>query len=274
MPTLFLRDVTMLKPFHTGGVAGWPFNNVERLLQEAAGGGGQGVSDPNAHVAFWNALLAGDLHILGSVDDGGRASLPSYGFPNGDALVAFTSADLLQRSIAEEVGYITMPAKVFFEMTAGARIALNPCGPYGKEFTPEEIKLGLGGVVMGSDNQMQVARDTNVLLCQLADEPTGLIDAVVAACRNEPSINAAYLSGIVMSSTGEARPHPLIGLDARDYAAARNAIGPVAERWAQGAKLPVDVVDMNSADGLSTHLRSQGRVLYKRKAGWLAGMLS
>ncbi|HYD00856.1 MAG TPA: enhanced serine sensitivity protein SseB C-terminal domain-containing protein [Phycisphaerales bacterium] len=262
----------MLKPFHTSGLSGWPFNDLERLLQQAAGNGGQGVADGKAHTAFWNALLTGDLHILGSVDDSGRASLPSYGFPGGDALVAFTSRELLQHSIAEELSCITTPARAFFEMTAGARIALNPCGPYGKEFTPEEIAGGLGGVVMTGANRFKAARDAQVLLGHLAAEPTELIDAITAICRTDQTISAVYLCAVAIPSTGEPRPHPLIGLDAENYAAARDAVGAAADRWSKGAALPVDIVDMHDGGTLSTHLRSSGRVLYRRKQGWLAGL--
>jgi hypothetical protein len=267
----------MLKPFHSNGVEGWPFNDLERLLQQAAGRGGQGVADGSAHTAFWNALLAGELHILGSVE-GGRANLPSYGFPGGDALVAFTSRELLERSIAENVSFVTMPARTFFEMTAGARIALNPCGPYGKEFTPEEIGLSLTGVVMrgggGGGAQLEVTRDTQVLLGQLAVEPVELIEAVAAICRDDSSINAVSLCAVSMPAGGESRPHPLLGIDARNYAAARNAVGAAAERWAKTSGLPVDIVDMNIEGTLQSHLRSHGRVLYKRKAGWLAGLFA
>ncbi|HZW08251.1 MAG TPA: enhanced serine sensitivity protein SseB C-terminal domain-containing protein [Phycisphaerales bacterium] len=257
----------MLKPFHAQGLRGWPFNTLERLLQQAAGSGGQGATDGSAHAAFWNALLAGDLHILGSVDDSGRASLPSYGFPGGDALVAFTSRELLQHSIAEELSYITMPARAFFQMTAsgaGARIALNPCGPYGKEFTPQEIRSGLGGVLMRSDHEIEVAGGTQVLLGQLAEEPTALIDAVTTICRDDPTINAALLCAVAIPSTGDPRPHPLIGLDAADYPAARNTVGAAAQRWSKTAGLPVDIVDMNDGGTLCAHLRSSGRVLHQR----------
>ncbi|MFT3683728.1 MAG: enhanced serine sensitivity protein SseB C-terminal domain-containing protein [Phycisphaerales bacterium] len=263
----------MLKPFHANGVPGWPFNELERLLQLAASSGGRGAPDPGAHAAFWNELLTGDLYILGSVDDRGRASLPSYGLPGGDALVVFTSRELLEHSIAAQVEFITMPAKSFFEMTKGARVALNPCGPYGKEFTAEEISHAMGGFVSAGGRQMQATRDTQVLLGQLAVEPVELIKAVEGVCRNAPSINAARLCAVSMPSTGDARAHPLIGLDAKSYVMARDAVGPVVESWSKGAGLPVDVVDLNAGGALADHLQSSGRVIYKRKTGWLAGLL-
>jgi hypothetical protein len=217
-------------------------------------------------------LLAGDLHILGSVVDG-RANLPSYGLSGGDALVVFTSRELLERSIAEQVEFISMPAKAFFEMTAGARVALNPCGPYGKEFTPEEIGQALGGLVSAGGQQMQATRSTQVLLGQLSVEPVELIEAVAAVCGKDDSINAARLCAVSMPSTGDARPHPLIGLDAKDYTAARDTVGLAAERWSKGSGLPVDVVDLKTRGTLADHLRSNGQVIYKRKAGWLSGLL-
>jgi hypothetical protein len=259
----------MLRAFHKTVPNGWPFNDLERLLTRAA-------TDAAQRVPFVNALLAGHVYVLGSsarpggaegartIPAGEKLELRTVPTQSGPAILAFTSLEILRLSIDGESRWTMLPAKSLLEVSAGSGILLNPCGPFGKELTPGEIRLALGGIVAPDEHRLQVARPTRALLGRLAVEPSELLDQVSRFCSTQPSVEAAYTSGICMPQTGEAKPHPLIGIECVGYDAVCKALSPTIESWANAHTTAVDVVNMGERTALTEHLRTAGGCFYRR----------
>lgn len=258
----------MLGPFLNTIPDGWPFNELERLLQAAA-------VDPAARAAFWKALLDSTVVVLGETDASGQGQhtlqpgqslkLRSVALPTGPALAAFTSQQILSRSITGRTSFVALPFRTLADATKNASIVLNPSGPYGSELTPDEIRMALGGVVLGSDHQLEVLRETKVVVCRMADEPVELIDSIVRACESEPLIQGALLACVCMPETGE-QPHPLVGLETSDMTRAAAVVGEAVKAWSARNQQFVDIVDCAEKGSLTSGVMSCGRRVYERKA--------
>jgi hypothetical protein len=262
----------MLRPFYTEGPEGWPFNELERLLQGA-------TSDPELYPVFWDLLLQSTLFLL---DITGTAphdcDLPQAApvcvhqvtLDSGPpAVAAFTSRDILRHSITGNARAMAVPARSLMETTGYARIALNPCGPYGKEITPEEMRLGMVGVIMKSDHELHLNSGARVLLGRLRSEPLELIEALQRIGKANAFIRAVYLGGVLVPGAGDREPHPLVGLDSYRFEDALHAIEEVVQSWSKRSKTTVDVVDIADRGSMARYLRRDGRRIYK-KPGWLA----
>jgi SseB protein N-terminal domain len=91
------------------------------------------------------SLLDTTIHALGVMsDDGGSIAfqngLESYGTR---AIPFFSSVEILAVSVDTSREYLSMPARGFFELTAGSHLVLNPRSPDRQEFTPEQIQHAL-----------------------------------------------------------------------------------------------------------------------------------
>ena len=90
------------------------------------------------------ALLNTNVHVLGSVLDSGQLLLQngraSYGTP---AIPFFTSTQILVDSVDAGQQCLSMPAKTFFDLTAGSRLVMNPKSPDRQEFSPEQVRAAM-----------------------------------------------------------------------------------------------------------------------------------
>jgi hypothetical protein len=88
------------------------------------------------------ALLETNVHVLGVMADGDGPIALQNGQQNygTSAIPFFSSAELLADSINESREYLSMPARGFFELTAGSHLLLNPGSPDRQEFTPEQVQ--------------------------------------------------------------------------------------------------------------------------------------
>lgn len=185
-------------------------------------------------------------------------------------LLAFSSELLAKASAAEPLLITETSAPTLVDHLGDTGVYLNPAGPWGKEFTPAEIRMGRQGVVPVG-NQLHVSADTQVFFGALAVEPIELIEAITSACRIDTTIRAAYLSGVCTPAAGDTTAHPLIGLDADHFTASRDQISRQARPWSNRTNQPIDYVDMREKGIFQTHLRSAGKRIYKR-GGWLGGL--
>jgi hypothetical protein len=235
-------------------IPGWPHNQLERDLEEA--------SRASAHLpVFWTTLLAVEVIV------------PDHPSPEwGDGAVAFSSLDTLKHSVDSVPNYSAVKGRDLLETAATSGFVLNPRGPHPIALSPREVRSVLAGLAPIGGNQAIAIDEVRVSVGRLADEPEDLIEAVTRACKNDSSIRAAYLSGILFPGEGETLPHPLIGIEADSYESTRNSLGKIFAEWSARSGKLVDAVDMRTAGPLQEHLRKQGRVLYRRGLGlfrWL-----
>jgi hypothetical protein len=108
------------------------------------------IADPALRPTFYQKLLESDVYVLSAsdlalrgnvkLDSDLEVSLKEWKSPAGSLFLPFfTSLDTLQRSIKDKGQYVGLPARTLFEITRGKTLFLNPMGPYGKEFFPNEI---------------------------------------------------------------------------------------------------------------------------------------
>lgn len=234
------------------------------------------MTEPAARAPFWKALLDGPLCVLGRVNEqapsgatrtlkaGEKLQLFQVDHDGQPACIAFTSVELLQRSIDHEEPYIALPGRSLFETTAGTKFLLNPCGPFGKVLLPDEIRLALAGTIYTDENRIEVLRETQVFTGRLAECPTDLLDAIARTCKGTPGIRAAYHGGVSIPGSGSERPHPLIGIDAVDYSAALAVLHPIVRDWCSRTGLLVDIVSMHEQNALASYLRADGERFFPR----------
>lgn len=272
----------MLRPFYTTAPNGWPFNELETSLEAA-------TRDPDARASFWNTLLDSNLYVLAmavgqtaptphttenrTFRPGEEIAFHTMPLASGNAVIAFTSLEMLQLSVDRDLPYLRLPFRSLVEMTQFAAIALNPCGPYGKEYTPSELRLAAGGLAVRNEHELVVTRSTKVLLGRLAHEPDELLSLILTACRADKSLRSAFISGICFPEAGETTAHPLIGIDAADYGGAREVVKNAVSDWAMRTGIPVDMVDMRVEGELQRHLLTSGRRFYQHRT-WLQRLFS
>lgn len=175
---------------------------LERLLEGAA-------DDPAQRPAFTAALLGSDVFVLGEVlgpleegvaPTGTSAVLTAFGDGEGQFTPFYTSEQRIRETLAARPGtnprYLRLNCRALFEMTAGARLVLNPDSPYGKVFVPEEIAALLTGREAGMTTETLPA-EREVMVGAPAHVPPQLPPALSRFFAQRPVVEAAYLGWIV-----------------------------------------------------------------------------
>lgn len=88
------------------------------------------------------ALLNTNVHVLGVMSDSGQVAFQNGRAHFGTAAIPFfSSTDLLLNAVDVAQRCLSMPAKTFFDLTAGSRLVLNPKSPDRQEFSPDQVRL-------------------------------------------------------------------------------------------------------------------------------------
>lgn len=174
--------------------------DVEHLLQAAA-------NDPVQRPAFNDALLSGDVYVLGVVEGdvvGGVAgvgtSLRLATTADGDGPLTpfFTSEAALQRYLGARPGsdprFVRLGCRPFLEMTKGSRLALNLGSDYGKHFVPAEVEALLAGREPGVTTEVLQA-ERQVFVGAAAHVPPDLPKVLTRFLETRP-VEAAHLGWI------------------------------------------------------------------------------
>jgi hypothetical protein len=249
-----------------------PTNELEEALMQAAG-------DPAARPAFYRRLLEAKLFFVTpeAPASPGREVLPagrevvvmSFTGPRGPFTPFFSS----QERVAEvaprmnrPLGFLALAGRDAFGLLAqrAQQAVLNPGFPFGKEFSPEEIRqLAAGSLDVGSTITVEEA--TEVLLGQPSQYPRALVDALIRLFAGKPSVAAAYLAQIHDPASG-LPPHPIIGIVSDDYDQVVREAGMVANAFADGGPVDFMEADPARAEGVTEYLLQSTKPFYQRKA--------
>jgi type III secretion system (T3SS) SseB-like protein len=176
-------------------------SRLERLLAAAA-------DDPVRRPAFAAALLDSQVYVLGHLQGqvvegvaqrGASAMLLALADQDGAITPFFTSERMVQATLAAQPDtdprFLRIGCRDLFEMTQGSRLVLNPHGPHGKVFVPDEVAVLLAGGQPGvvsetlpAGRQVMVGAPTHV--------PDGLTPVLARFFSQRPSVDAAYLGWI------------------------------------------------------------------------------
>lgn len=107
---------------------------------------------------------------------------------------------------------MALPAKSFFELTLGSWLVMNPNSPYGKEFSPYEIRALLETGMNQVVQKIVAEKETRVVLGQPANYPTQMVRALSALFATLPAVKAAYLCLMQRPSSSDA-PSLVVGLE-------------------------------------------------------------
>lgn len=245
-------------------------NKLEELLIKAS-------SKLSARPLFYAELLSSDIFIIQDKDKSSFSgnvtvekdttlSIQNIEYDNKLFVPFFSSLKRLTETITEEVGYIAINGKSFFELTGGADLLLNPGADYGKEFLKEEIQNLLDGKFNDEVESISFQEDTQVFIGQPADYPKELVNGLKKIFRNNPSVQTAFLAHYHNPSEDKV-PHTLIGVDnVGDWNIMIDEVGVVLSHFGTKEK-PIDVfkIDKDEKGGISEYFLLEIKPFYKKK---------
>lgn len=243
-------------------------NALEEALARAA-------DEPASRPDFYRVLLDSDIFAIGHTDApgdghgtipaGAKLSLVSFEKSDGTPFIPFfTSLEALQGVLREEVRYVAMPSRSFFEITRGATLVLNPGARYGKEFFSNEIDALLAAGVNHTADRRVVEKETKVLLGQPAKYPTRMVSSLSKLLGKHPNVRAAYLC-LMHDPAASSAPALLVGIEGDgDLGLAIREAGAVAADTVPSGEM-VDVTRVQQGDaGLSDYFVNSVKPFYER----------
>lgn len=173
---------------------------LEELLRKA-------FEEPAYRAQFLNELLDSDIYVAGNSEHfsgegiqehitGKDETIQIKTWPHEEfeqIIPFFTSLDKMRLALGEGEHFVRFSCRVFFKMTLGALLILNPESELQKPFYPEEIQELLYGEVDSSE-AYTIEEDTQVLLGQPEVRPDYMLDQLSKVLLNYPAVRAAYLA--------------------------------------------------------------------------------
>jgi hypothetical protein len=189
-------------------------NRLEQLLEQAAQG------DADAQERFGNALLNGDLYVVGHVEgaaervDGNYATvdpsqlrIPTTQFGGETVLAAFTSPVRLEAATGGELPYVGLRGRALLAgRQRGLKVVINGGVWHGIELSSQEVDRML------NEGIVEVPPGTDVMLGLAADRPDALVAQLREWLCTRPDVVSARLAQIFDETSGQP-PHPLVGLE-------------------------------------------------------------
>ena len=196
-----------------------PSNPLEKALFNSA-------SDENQAPKFYDLLMESNIFLLGTVTNKGEGTFHldenqefdiHHWEKEDDAspiIPFFTSLQTLQHAIPDDSPYLEIPTAVFFEMTLGVSLVLNPNTDYGLELDADDVSILLNSDIDGVEEEYDFDAETEMSLGKLQAFPQGLCQAMTSVFSNHPEIENAYLASIYVPSE-DREPHLLIGIQGK-----------------------------------------------------------
>ncbi|HIO93669.1 MAG TPA: hypothetical protein EYG68_12645 [Leucothrix mucor] len=196
-----------------------PTNPLEQALFNSA-------SDEAQAPKFYDLLIESNVFILGTVtnkDDGTFNLNDNQEFDiqhwekdedQSPIIPFFTSLQTLQQAIPDDTPYLEMPATVFFEMTLGVSLVLNPNTDYGLELDADDVTILLNSDLDDGEEEYDFDPENEMSVGKLKSFPRELCKAMTDVLSNYPQIETAYLASIYVPSE-DREPHLLIGLQSK-----------------------------------------------------------
>ena len=244
----------------------FPENELERNLMKAA-------TDISSRHAFYIKLLWNELIVLTNKNtdlEAGRKTLEKdtevqFATLESGQILVFTATNRIfdKGIIKEQVPFMAIKGQDLFTMTKGATFVLNPYSDYGKELVPQEIESLLNGSIFEKSNEVEIKKDTEVLLAQPIKYPTELVKALIDLFQKEDNVKAAYLATIKMDPSDKP-PHLIIAIDLEgNMSSVSGKAGALAESIIEKKEI-IDFIKIESDNGISEYFLNQTEAFYKR----------
>lgn len=242
-------------------------NELEIALSRAA-------TDPASRPDFYRVLLAAEIFVIGTGDNSkqGRSIIPvgtnisivQWRKSDGTFVTPFfSSLETLQDGVKEEVRFIRLPARRFFELVTGQTLVLNPAST-GKEFFPHEVAALLASGVNHVPVQRVVQESTEIFLGRPKNYPNKMVSALSAFLPRHDNVQAAYLC-LMHEVSANSTPSLVVGLKAvGDIDAAIKEAAAIAADCAQPGT-PVDFLEIREGRaGVDEYMLNSVEPFYKR----------
>jgi hypothetical protein len=215
-------------------VSGFPHNDVERSLDDAAAG--------RLDLEEWlRAFVDATVWVPLTAASGQQGTFPVLSIDGGSYVPVFTSEAEADRAAPRTRRIAPVVRELVASLPESVGLAVNPGGSVGLPLPAGTLRqvIGLG---------RRVAAGTTVRIGEPAEEPEELLDAVAAALVAVPAVRSARRC---WAAVGENRPGLVIGLDVdpdnqHTRAAALDTVRAAAD--AAAGDFPVDVVFENDGD--------------------------
>ncbi|AMW79389.1 hypothetical protein AMD27_11135 [Acinetobacter sp. TGL-Y2] len=185
----------------------------------------QALHEPAYRAEFLEKLMSAHIYFPGTtgrsdvsqiqesyLDENTPVQIKSW--PNeayGQIIPFFTSLEKMRLALNPDEKFICMPCNVFFAMTQGSLLILNPESDATKEFTPEEILQLLAGNNSDQTESYTVEEDTQVMVEQPEQRPDFLLDQLSKSLSQYPEVDSAYFAQMYNSAKDQT-PSFVIGL--------------------------------------------------------------
>ncbi|MTD28540.1 enhanced serine sensitivity protein SseB [Erwinia sorbitola] len=178
----------------------------------------------------------------------------------------FTSAEALEQAVSGEQAYLVMPVRTLFEITLGEALFLNPKLPNGKEFSPREIAHLLGEGSSALSQQTVLDGGTSLLLSEIAEPPTQMIDSLTQLFAKYKTVRRAYVA--LIKEHADQPANLLIGIEGDgDLEAVIQAAGSVATDTLLEDD-PIDICQVRDGEkGISHFFIAHITPFYERRWG-------
>ena len=234
-----------------------PTNPLEESLVAA-------VHDPACRPQFYRDLLESEIYAIqeGVPESEGKVTLAEDTEVrlrmiewNGKPFIPiFTSLERLQTVLQDEVGFLSLNALQFMQITQGADLVLNPGSDYGKEFLKDEVASILDGSIWNPGEQRQVEADTKVLLSQPAEPPTELMNALSRLFEKTPGVLRGYVCLVAYEADIDS-PHTLLAIEAEgDWDEIVASAGMIVREVAC-PNPPIDVIRITGLGGIEDYFK-------------------
>ena len=239
---------------------------------------------------FYRRLLQAEILVIGStaesdddpdLDDdtpalhgGSSVQIQSWSNREGQNVIPFfTSLHELMKATQDDLPYLRLPARVFFEMTQGTPLVLNPYSDHAKEFSSEEIDTLLEGGTPGAiGERMTVEKDTQVIVGQPSEYPGALVHSLTTYFAGEHAVHSAWLAAIAYSGGAEPQPHILVGVvtDTHSFERISAEAGSIAADIVPDEVVDILFIDKNTIEnptGVAAYLLQETEAFYEARWG-------
>ncbi len=198
-----------------------PENRLEALLIQA------GTGMEGSRKDFYSEFLQSEILVLtgeplkniGEVTLKEDETIEFVMLENGSLPIFSSVSRIRDGNPQEEISYIKLSVQDFLEIYDGRmKVILNPFSPYGKEFTPEELRMirkhKFDELVDGQKNvqDIEIQEETEMLIGLPEEEPIQLLRSLEAHFVDDPDLKAAYYAQVMMVGVDK-EPNLLIVLD-------------------------------------------------------------
>lgn len=233
-------------------MSGFPRNDVERTLDDAANG-------RVAVVEWLRVFVDATVWVPMTASSGQQGTFPVLSIDGGSYVPVFTSEAEVDRAAPDNPRIAPVVRELVASLPESVGLAVNPGGSVGLPVPAATIRqvIGLGP---------QVPAGTKVRIGEPAEEPEELLDAVAVGLGGLPAVRSARRC---WAAVGESRPGLVIGLDVdpdnqQTRTSALDAVRAVADGTA--GSFPVDVVFENDRDEFTAWMNAHVEPFYQARS--------